>query len=114
MARRAGVLPEFSIFHEVGVTTVPSERSAHGTVVGTLTTIVSSSSADRPAPPSSAYAGTKERARHNTTTNAAAIDIAAAWHIPVIARTQRIRCGSLLLRSAGSDGPGDGCRLLGR
>ena len=25
MARRAGVLPEFSTFHEVGVATVPSE-----------------------------------------------------------------------------------------
>ena len=56
MARRAGVLPEFSIFHEVGVATVPSENSAHGTVVGIVTTIVSPS-ADTPAPPFDIFRG---------------------------------------------------------
>lgn len=86
MARRAGMLPEFSTFHEVGVATVPSESSAHGTVVGMVTTIVSSS-ADAPAPPSSAYAGAKGKARHHAIANAAANKTAAARHIPVIART---------------------------
>ena len=86
MARRAGVLPEFSTFHEVGVATVPSESSAHGTVVGMVTTIVSSSG-DAPTPPSSAYAGIKGKARHHAIANAAANKTAAARHIPVIART---------------------------